>query len=167
MRKITTILLVLLCVILESPTRPISNRDRHDNFLKWQCEYYGLNYDIMLAVRKAESQHNPNKKEWKNGVIISRGYFQLCLSTVQDFYWKNNLEEPKNFIDTAYDPYINQEIACWQIRKYLDIFKGDYKAALSSHNMGLTGFLDYRRETGNIYRWIYIDLVRRNGAKGL
>jgi hypothetical protein len=159
--------LIILCVVLEIPTRPISNRDRHDNFLQWQCEYYELNYDILKSVRKAESEDRPHTYERKNGKIISRGYFRICLATAFDFYDKNGLPQPDNLIDVCYDPYVNQEIACWQIRKYLDIFRGDYKAALSAHNMGLTGFLDYRRETGNVYRWVYIDLVRRNGAKCL
>jgi hypothetical protein len=165
-------ILISLCVLcfaltVEGPTKPLGTKDRHNRFLQWQCEYYELDFVIMRAMRKSEIHDNPLQKEHKNGTVISRGYFQLSLATVQDFYWQNDIDPPASFIDISYDPYVNQEIACWVMRKYLDMYKGDYKAALSAHNMGPKGYAEYRIRTGHKYRWEYINLIRRNGGKGL
>jgi len=136
----------------------------------------------MHYMRITESQNNPNEREFlkdklgkfvldDNGqkIVISRGYFQLCIATIMDYFQENNVICPsqETLIAIAYDPYWNTEITCWVIAKYLRIFRGDYKAALSAHNMGLTAFLDYKEQTGFRFYPPYIAKIRKAGAKDL
>jgi hypothetical protein len=161
---------------------PISKEEskKHDSYLVECCLEFNLNVEIMRAIKIAESQKNPNAHEFKkdengkyifdeNGqrIVISRGYYGICRGTVEDYHNFQNLVLPKDLRAAAYNPYLNTRMACWAIRRYLNYFNGDYKAAASSHNMGLEGFKKYRRKTGNLYRWQYIYWVRKCGAKGL
>lgn len=189
MRKLFITIMLLLSALVFAPdlsdrrTVKEAERQLHDAFLADRSNTYKIDLNVMHFMRITESQNNPNEREFskdeKTGkyildenrqkIVISRGYFQLCDGTIIDYCKEKKIIQPsrETRIEMAYNPYWNTEITCWVIAKYLRIFRGDYKAALSAHNMGLTAFLDYRESTGFRFYPPYIAKIRKAGAKNL
>lgn len=186
MIKLLTIISVLLCISVNAPKiekkviliLPQGQKERYfDRYLYDRCEYYNLDFWIMRGVALGESDGFANCIEWKKDkkgnyildrhgkrIEISYSIMQVSIDTCRDYEWKTGKKLCGNtWREKAFNWRNSIEAVCWQARRSLNRTGGNYGIALSEHNMGATGFWEWKKKTGNRYNYEYVFWVEYKG----
>ncbi len=120
------------------------------NLLKQRAYQFNLEYSLVKAVTRVESNFNIRAK---NPDDPSFGLMQITPMLAQDYGYVKDYRNPTpEEIERLYDPEINTEIGCKQL-KFLSSY--GYNCMVHAYNVGLYGYLKGTRN----YR--YFELVSK------
>ncbi len=102
-------------------SRPRPSPSRYDNIIREFSEKYEVDYHLVRAVIKVESDFDPSVVSEKG----ARGLMQLMPETAQDMNVKN-----------VFNPRENIEGGVKYLRKLLDMFEDDLPLTLAAYNAG-------------------------------
>jgi soluble lytic murein transglycosylase-like protein len=123
--------------------------DRYDSLIKFYSEKYNLDWLLIKAQIKQESQFNPDAKS----KVGAKGLSQFMERTWEE--WKDGTPgiQPLPKVDSILlDPRDPEDVIraqCAYMDWILKNVKGDFKFALASYNYGTRPFRYYRTFNGD------------------
>jgi soluble lytic murein transglycosylase-like protein len=103
--------------------------DKYDHLIFKASEKYNVNYNLIKAVIKAESNFNPQAVSRAG----ARGLMQLMPKTAHAYQVKDSFE-----------PESNIEGGVRYLRYLLNLFQGDLYLALAGYNAGENAVINYK-----------------------
>ena len=120
-----------------------------DSLIKYYANHWDLEYALVKAIAKVESNLNPNAK---NPSDPSYGLMQITPILAQDFGlvkdWRNPTPDE---IASMMNPMTNLDIACWFLNH---LSKYSFDRMVQSYNVGETGYSNGARN------YTYLEKVR-------
>lgn len=118
-----TVLIVVLMFIAFSVCYPV----RYEDFIDSQCERFGVDKSLVMAVINSESSFNPSAKSKKGAV----GLMQLMPATASWCAQKLDIEYSEELL---YNPHYNINIGVYYLSYLLDKFSE--RDAICAYNAG-------------------------------
>lgn len=129
----------------------------HDFMLYEKTKIFGLDFFLMRALIWVESRGNERLIS-KTGAL---GICQIDPLCAMDFEEANGRLCGDNWREKLFNVEQNILVSCYTMRKLIDRYGGDVRAALSAYNLGPRGFSRYRWKTGNRYYTPYVGLIQK------
>ena len=138
-RKLTGLFIfcIILITIAAAVTVKLFPFDYFDKVQK-ECEQYGTDPLLIMALIKAESNFDKNITSKKD----ARGLMQITPETAEWCAKKMNLEDFD--ISMLYTPETNIKIGVWYINYLTEHFNGNTTSAIAAYNAGI----------GNVIQWL-------------
>lgn len=95
--------------------------DDYDHIIRYHCQQFGIDYELVKIIIEKESQFNPNAVS-KSGAV---GLMQLMPGTAEILG-----------VEDSYDPWENIRGGVSYLRDMLDIFDDDLELALAAYHAG-------------------------------
>lgn len=114
------------------------NYVKYSSFINSSAIEYNIDYLLIVAVIKAESNFNSNVVSNKGAV----GLMQIMPATAKSLV-NNNPKYTKFEINDLYDPKTNIDLGTAYLQYLLKVFNNDINLAISAYNAGV----------GNVLKW--------------
>ena len=95
--------------------------DDYDHIIRYHCQQFGIDQELVKIIIEKESQFNPNAVS-KSGAV---GLMQLMPSTAEILG-----------VEDSYDPWENIRGGVNYLRDMLDMFDNDLELALAAYHAG-------------------------------
>jgi soluble lytic murein transglycosylase-like protein len=142
-------------IYISKDTQQMFNREI-SNAIKINCQKYKLNFNLIKAMIKVESNYNPfairiephlKKAKWYNGAL--KGLKEIvdwhyCSFGLMQVMYANTIIRVKDPF-SLFDPKIGISEGCrilkWQLKRY----KGNIEHAIAAYNQGNNRFYDINK----------------------